>query len=247
MFISFRKELIRVTKLWNKPSIYRSNKAKYIANVGFLLFLISAASSQYYLIRGRLYVGTWEALEVSMKMIQKGVFFTGISPLSISLFIGLHKGLGTKLLSFCLGMTGIYIIALSGSFKLSNTSENIFDRYFSIISVSFLVVIIILGIASCIIRTREAKRKHRELKEKQFGLKRRKFSDYSFSIICLFLCIIFWKAYNAIIIKITLEKFWLYFIPAITSFILGILFIMFVILGLVKNNKSSSSITIGGQ
>lgn len=247
MFKSFRKELIRATKLWNKSSVYHSKKAKYIANIGDFLFFVFAAFSQYYLIRGRLYTGAWEDLEVSIEMVQKGVFFTGISALSISLFIGLHKGLGTKLSSFYVGMIGIYIIILSRGFGLSNTSENIFGRYFFMISIPFWVVIIILGIVSCIILTREAKRKRRERKEKQFRPKRKKFSDYSFSIICLLLCIIFWKAYNAIIIKITLEKFWLYFIPAITSFILGILFIMFVILGLVKNNNNSSSVTIGRQ
>lgn len=243
MFISFWKELIRVAKLWNKSSVYRSKKAKYIANLGYLLFLISASLSQYYLIRGRLYAEAWEALEVSVKMMQKGVFFVGLSGLSISLCIGLLKGLGTKLLSFCLAMAGLYIIVLSANFNFSYTSENIFDRYFSIISISFLVVIIILGIASCIIFTRGAKRKHRELKEKQFRLKRRKFSDYFFSIICLLLCIIFWKANNATSVKITLKKFWPYFIPAISSFILNLLFIMLAVLGLVKNNSSSSSIT----
>lgn len=238
---------MRVTKLWNKPSVYRSTKARYIANLGYLLFLISASLSQYYLTKGRLYAEAWEVLEVSVKMMQKGVFFVGMSALSGSLFIGLLKGLGTKLLSFCLGMAGLYIIILSANFNFSYTSENVFGRYFSIISISFLVVIIILGIASCIIFTREAKRKHRELKEKQFRPKRKKFSDYSFSIICFLLCIIFWKANNAISVKITLEKFWFYFIPSITSFILIILFIMLAMLGLVKNNNSSSSITIGGQ
>lgn len=247
MFISFWKELIRVTKLWKKLNVYQSKKAKYIANVGSLLFFISAALSQYYLIRGRLYTGAWEALEVSMEMVQKGVFFAGISALSIALSIGLRKGLGTKLSSFYVGIIGIYIIILSRGFGLSNTSENIFGRYFFMISIPFWVVIIILGIVSCIISIREAKKKRRELKEKQFRPKRKKFSDYSFSIICLLLCIIFWKAYNAIIIKITLEKFWLYFIPAITSFILSILFIVFAILGIVKNNNRLSSVTTGRQ